>query len=138
MTALAADRRLRTETWSRRSFKLPTGKTAFKNAVAVYDQSLGKCIPAEAGQTDLFALGHFYEKVVNASGADVDVVVNLKREVKVTWYANDATNPVLVTDIGKPVYMVDDQTASILATARSVLGTAWAVDATLGVAVEMT
>lgn len=139
MSALGAERRLRVETWARKTFKLPTGKTAYKGGLAVYDQSAGKCIPSEtgAGQTDLFCLGTFAETVANASGADMDVVVSLKREVKVIWFANDGTNPVLATDLGKSVYGVDDQTVSILATNRSAVGIAWALDATLGVAVEL-
>lgn len=141
MAALSGPRPLRQETWSRRAFKLPTGKTAYKGGIAVYDQSVGKCIPAEtgAGQTDLFMLGLFYETVANASGADLDVVVNLKKEVRVTWMKNDGTNPVLATDLGKDIYAVDDQTVSISSatSTRSVIGKAWALDATLGVAVEM-
>jgi hypothetical protein len=136
MAALAADRRLRVETWKNKAFTLKSGKVAYKGGVAVYDQSAAYCIPSEA-QTDLFVLGTFAEKV-DASAADKSVVVKLKREVTVVWFANDATNPVLATDIGKTVYGVNDQTVSILSTSRSAVGVAWAVDATLGVAVEMT
>jgi len=142
MSALSAPRRVREERWTRRSFKLPTGKTAYRGGIAAYDQSAGKCIPAEtgAGQTDLFMLGLFYETVANASGSDMDVVVQLKREIRVVWFANDGTNPVLATDLGKTVYAVDDQTASIsnASSTRSALGTAWALDSVLGVAVEVT
>lgn len=136
MAALTSERRIREETWAYKTFKLPTGKTAFKGGIAVLDQSIGKAIPAE-GQTDLFPLGLFAETVVNASGADMDVDVQLFKERRVRWFANDATNPVTATDLGKDVAMVDDQTVSILATGRSILGTAWAVDATKGVAVEV-
>lgn len=140
MAALTRARKLREETWSRNTYKLPTGKTAFRGGIAVFDQSVGKCIPSETGvgQTDLFCLGVFAETVANASGGDLDVVVQLKREVRGYWFANDGTNPVLVTDLGKPVFGADDQTVSILATNRSAVGTAWAIDATLGVFVEMT
>lgn len=140
MAALTADRRIRKETWARRKFSLPTGKTAFKGGIAVYDQSAAKCIPSETGasQTDLFVLGVFAETVANASGADKDVVVDLKREITVRWFANDGTNPVLATDLGKTVYGADDQTVSILNTNRSAVGVAWALDTVLGVAVEMT
>ncbi len=139
MTALATKKRLREETWAYKSYKLPTGKTAYQNAIAVYDQSAGKCIPAEI-QADLFVLGFFTATTVNASGSDMDVVVKLKREVTVRWMANDGTNPVLATDLGKAVYMIDDQTVSISSdtAARSAMGTAWAIDTTLGVAVEIT
>lgn len=142
MTAMTGERRLREETWAYKAFKLPTGKTAYKNGLAVYDQSVGKCIPSETGasQTDLFVLGFFNESKANATGSDVDVIVRLKREVLVRWLKNDGTNPVLVTDIGKDIYGVDDQTVSISSatSTRSVVGKAWAIDATLGVAVEIT
>ena len=141
MAALTAERRLREETWSYQTFKLPTGKTAYRGGIAMYDQSAAKCIPAEtgAGQTDLFALGVFYQTVANSSGADVDVIVRLKREIRVLWFKNDGANPVTANDIGKDVYAVDDQTVSDsnAAGTRSVLGTAWAIDSTLGVAVEV-
>lgn len=141
--ALTAERRLRVETWNNKSFKLPTGKTAWKGGLAVYDQSAGKCIPSEtgAGQTDLFCLGVFAETVANSSGADKDVVVQLKREVRVIWFANDGGGtPATANDIGKACYGLDDTTVSMSSatSTRSVVGTVWAVDATLGVAVELT
>jgi hypothetical protein len=141
MTALAGDRRIREETWAYQTYKLPTGKTAFKGGLAVYDQSVAKCIPMETGaaQTDLFVLGFFNEQVVNTSGADKNVVVRLKREITVRWFANDATNPVTANDIGKQCFGVDDQTASnsSATSTRSTLGVAWAIDAVKGVAVEI-
>lgn len=139
MSALAGRRKLRKETWQYQTYKLPTGKTAYENGLAVYDQSAGKCIPAEI-QTDLFVLGFFFETVANASGSDKDVTVRLKREVHVTWMKNDGTNPVTANDIGKAVYAIDDQTVSVSSdsAARSAVGTAWAIDATRGVAVEIT
>ncbi len=134
--ALSAERRLRSETWAYKKFPLPTATTAYKGGVAVYDQSAGKVIPA-AGQTDLTPIGTFEETIANTSGADKMIAVRLFREVRVTWFKNDGTNPVLSTDIGKSVYMVDDETVSILSTGRSILGQAWAIDTTLGVAVEV-
>ena len=139
--ALSADRPLRRETWKRKAFTLASGSVAYKGGLAAYDQSVGKVVPVStgAGSADLFALGVFYKKV-DASAADATVIVDLKREVNVVWMKNDGTNPVTVNDIGKSIYGVDDQTVSIssAASTRSVVGVAWAVDATLGVAVEMT
>ncbi|NUP05527.1 MAG: hypothetical protein HOW73_05655 [Polyangiaceae bacterium] len=130
----------RTEMWRYRQFTLASGKKAFRNGLAVYDQSVGKMIPAETGasQTDLFCLGLFAEDV-DATSADKLCNVRLKREVEVTWLKNDVTNPVTANDIGKDVYGVDDETASISSatSTRSVIGKAWAIDATRGVAVEL-
>lgn len=139
MSALGGKRRSRTETWQYKSYKLPTGKTAYQNALAAYDRSAGKCIPFEI-QADLFVLGFFTETTVNASGADKDVVVRLKREIEIVWLKNDTVAPVTANDIGKAVYGIDDQTVSVDSdtAARSAVGTAWAVDATKGVAVELT
>jgi hypothetical protein len=140
MAALTKARRLRRESWKRKSFTLASGKKAFKGGMAVYDQSVGKCIPAETGasQTDLFLLGLFAEDV-DATAADKAVVVELKREINVVWMKNDGTNPVVAADIGKSVYGVDDQTVSnsSATSTRSIVGTAWAIDSTLGVAVEL-
>lgn len=141
MAALTASRAVREETWQYKSFTLASGKKAFTGGIAVYDQSAGACIPAETGasQTDLFGLGLFAEDV-DATGGAKAVVVKLKREVVVRWMKNDGTNPVTANDLGKDIYAVDDQTVSISSatSTRSVIGKAWALDSTLGVAVEMT
>lgn len=140
MTALAKARPLRREKWSYKSFTLGNSTKAWRGGIATYDQSLGKCVPAAtgSGDTDLFMLGNF-EEDVDASAADAPVVVRLKKEVDVTWYVNDTGTPVTVNDIGKTVYAVDDQTVSTstATSTRSAVGIVWAVDATLGVAVEM-
>lgn len=136
MAAMTSERRVREETWAYQTFKLPDGKTAYRGAIAAFDPLTGKCLPAEE-RPDLFPLGLFYETVVNASGADKDVTVQLFEERRLWRFANDLEAPVLPVDVGKDVYMVDDQTVSISAgEGRSVLGRAWHVDATLGVAVE--
>lgn len=142
MAALTKPRRLREERWNRQSFNLPTGTTAFENGAAMLKPSTGKVLPAVtgAGQGELVCLGTFAETVANASGVDQPVVVQLKRELKVVWFANDGTNPVTATDISKTVYLSDDQTVSISSatSTRGVAGIAWAIDSTLGVAVELT
>lgn len=140
MTALAKERALREERWNYKQFTLASGKKAWKGGIAMYDQSAGFVIPAEtgAGQSDLFALGTF-EETVDATAAAALVNVRLKKEVRLFWFSNDGTNPVTANDIGKQVYAVDDQTVSISSatSTRSVLGRAWAVDSTRGVAVEV-
>lgn len=136
MTILAKSRAIRREKWAYKQFTLAAGAVAFKGGIAVYDQSAAVCIPGAAG-TDLFPLGLFAEDM-DATLAAKLVNVQMKREIDVIWFVNDGTNPVLTTDLGKSVYTVDDQTVSILSTGRTVLGVAWAVDATRGVAVEIT
>lgn len=141
MSALTAERRIRREKWSYQAFSLPTGSTAFKGGIAVYDRSLGKCVPASTGvgANDLFILGVFNETVANASGADLPVNVELKKEVTVVWFANDGANPVTANDVGSDIYALDDQTVSLSSagSTRSVIGKPWAIDSVRGVAVEV-
>lgn len=139
MSALTSERRLRKETWKYRSYTL-TGAKGWKGGVACYDQSVGKVVPAAtgAGDADLVPLG-FFAETVDATSADAAVVVEHFYEMTVYWFKNDGTNPVTVNDLGKDIYMVDDQTVSISSatSTRSVLGKARAIDTTLGVAVEV-
>lgn len=141
MSALTAERRLRREKWSYQTYLLPTGLTAFKGGIATYDRSLGKCVPAStgAGSTDLFMLGCFAETIVNSSGSDLPVTVELKKEITVVWFANDGGNPVTVNDIGSDIFALDDQTVSLssASSTRSVIGKPWAIDSVRGVAVEV-
>lgn len=122
---------------------MATGLTAFAGGLAGLDTSTGKVKPFVAG-TGLVCLGTFANTVANTSGSDSPlvgsgaVVVILKREIKVVWFKNDGTNPVIATTIGSLVYGIDDQTVSALATSRSAVGIAWKIDTNLGVAVEMT
>jgi len=135
MGVMAKDRPIRTEFWAYKRYTLASGKKAYKGGIAVYDESAAAVIPGEA-QTDLFVLGLFDEQV-DATSAAKPVNVQLKKEVRIRWFPNDGTNPVLATDIGKSVYLVNDQDVSILSTGRSVIGIAWAIDTVKGVAVEM-
>jgi hypothetical protein len=53
--------------WKRKAFKLPTGKTAWKNGLAVYDQSAASASRRNGRRRrpTLFVLGFFYETVAN-------------------------------------------------------------------------
>lgn len=144
MSALTKGRALNVEVWQYKSFTLASGKKAWRGGLAVYDQSVGKCIPAEtgAGQTDLFMLGFFAEDVDASStgtNADTPVVVRLKKEVTVVWLDNDSGTAVTANNIGQNVYALDDHTVSgsSATSTRSVAGIAWALDTVKGVAVEI-
>lgn len=64
------------------------------------------------------------------------MIVDLKREVVITYLQNDVANP--VTTINTVAYGVDDQTVSSLGTGRSPVGLVWTIDPLLGVGVELT
>lgn len=135
MTALAQERQGSRERWTYKQFTLASGNKAWKGGIACLDLSTGKVEPGHA-ETDLLLLGQFAE-TVDAAGGDKLVNVNLWREIDVIWYANaPGGDAVVATDIGSLCYVFDDQTVTKTATGRSVAGRVWAIDATLGVAIE--
>jgi len=135
MTALAAERLMITERWTYKQFPLAVGNKAWKGGKAVLDLSTAKCEPGHE-ETDLFDIGTF-DETVDATAAEKLVNVNLGKEIEVQWWANaGGGDAVVATDVGSLVYILDDQTVTRTATAHSVAGRCWAVDATKGVAVE--
>ena len=132
MTALAANRMLSRERWTRRNFPLAVGNVAFKGGIACIDLSTGKCEPGHA-ETDLLTIGVFAE-AMDATSAEKQVDVDLGREIEVIWYANGSS--IAATDVGSLCYLADDQTVTTVPTGASVAGRIWAVETTRGVAVE--
>jgi fibronectin type 3 domain-containing protein len=133
MTALAADRMISRERWTRRRFTLASGNIAYKGAMACLDLSTGKVEPGHA-ETDLLVIGTFAEQV-DATAADKTVDIDLGREIEVVWYVNDGTS-IASTDVGSVCYVKDDQSVTITPTGASIAGRIWAVETTRGVAVE--
>lgn len=134
MTALTQERARLFERWTYHDFTLATGNKAWKNAIAAIDLSTGKVEPGHA-ETDLFVIGLF-DQTVDATSAEKKVRVNLQREIEVEWLDNSVSDALDAGDIGSLCYVEDDQTVSSLATAHSIAGRVWAVDALKGVAVE--
>lgn len=132
MTALSAARMLTHETWTRAKFTLAANNAAWKGGAAALDLSTGRVEPAHV-ETDLFYIGTFVESKAS-SASEQQVEVHLGREITVYWFANGSS--IDDTDIGSLCYFDDDQTVSTTSTGKSVAGRIWAVDSTLGVAVE--
>lgn len=138
MTALAKQRVRHQETWKYKQFTLPSGKIAYPGGIAAGQTSggsAGKVIPGETSTT-IFVVGLFAEKVDATSAAKL-VTVDLQREVEIEWFANGTGgDEVTASDVFGLCYVKDDQTVSVSSTGKSVAGRVWAVDSSLGVAVE--
>ncbi len=134
MTALSAAKASRFERWTYHQFTLASGNVAYQGGLACLDLSTGKVEPGHE-ETDLLVIGTF-DETVDATAADKQVNVNLRKEIEVEWWANSGDNAVVSTDVGSYCYVEDDQTVGSEAAGRAIAGRVWAVDATKGVAVE--
>jgi hypothetical protein len=111
-------------------FPLAAGSVAFKAAIAAIDLSTGKVEPGHA-EGDLFVIGRFAE-AMDATLGEKQVNVDLLREMRVDWYANDG---IVAADVGQLAYLADDQTVTATP-GGSVAGRIWLVDSVKGVAIE--
>lgn len=134
MTALAAERRIVQEHWKYRKFTLTSGQKAYKGAKIAINTSTGNAVVGATGTT-LFPIGIAAETVDATSGAK-QLNVELDREIVVKWFKNDTGTAVVAANVGSLCYILDDQTVTGSASGNSVAGRVWAVDTTLGVAVE--
>lgn len=139
MTALFAARASSEQSFAARKFTLASGLKAWTNGIAVLDLTTGTVKPATSASDSFLILGKFAEDV-DATAAAQLVKVNLIREVRAEWFAQDATFTANVAgatsvDVGKIAYMLDDQTVTATASGRSIAGRVWAVE-TRGVLVE--
>jgi len=139
VTALSIARASSEQSFSARKFTLASGLKAWTNGIAVLDFATGTVKPATSASDSFLILGKFAEDV-DATAAAQLVKVNLIREIRAEWFAQDATFAAAVglatsTDVGKIAYLLDDQTVTATATGRSIAGRVWAVE-TRGVLVE--
>lgn len=145
MTAQTQGRQRDFETWGSIEFVL-TGQHVYYGSAAMgflSGANAGKVTkPAGAAGTlaQLIELGIFTEEV-DATSADATATVRLQKEIEIEWWANDGT--ITAANVFGVAYRVDDQTVSAKGNAadgsapRSKAGRIWAVDATLGAAVEV-
>lgn len=70
----------------------------------------GYVVPGSTA-TDLTYLGRADEAVDNSGGADGDKQVHVRRGVAFHW-ANSDSDPVTQASLGKPAYIVDDETVA--------------------------
>jgi hypothetical protein len=137
MGALASARLVRREKWQYYKGTLKTGNVGYKGGLACVEQATGKVVKGASG-AGLIPIGIF-DETVDATAADAAVRIRLFREIEITFFVNGTAADAVAaaTDFGKTVYVLDDQTVSVVATGKSALGVVWAVDANKGVAVEV-
>lgn len=135
MTALAENRGLTTENWTRKQLTLTSGTKAFKGGIAALVLGTGKVVPATGAQNQL-VIGTFAEEV-DAAGADKLVTVQFPVEKAITRFVNGTSgDAIAATHLGLLAYVKDDQTVTIVPTGSSPVGRIWDVSATKGIGVE--
>ena len=121
MTALSADRDTR-ELGSSFSMAFEDGvgasETIYQGALVVKDAA--GFVAAGTSATGLVAMGVAQAAADNSSGSDGDI--NVKVRSGIFLFVNDGVTPVAVTDEGRDVYILDDQTVTGDATGRSIAG----------------
>ena len=128
-------RMTRNEAWSYFEHPLTAAAVAERGKMACLDTSTG-LLALGATSTTLRPIGYFDE---DATGdGTTNVRVRLFDEIRVHWWANDdAGTPVVAADVGSLCYVLDDATVTGDATGASSAGRVWGLNATNGVAVEM-
>lgn len=136
MTALNDKTMTRFERWGYREFTLASGKVAYQGGLCAIKLGTGTVVPA-TGASDELVIGRFAQSK-DATSAALPVNVNLGTEIEVNWLANGSS--ITANHIGALAFAIDDQTASLnpKSTGSSPLGRIFAVDSSLGVAVQIT
>ena len=111
------------------------GKTIYAGALVVATAA-GFAAPGSTA-LNLAYMGRAEEQVSNADGADGDQTVRVRRGLVFRW-ANSGADPVDQSGVGKPCYIVDDETVSATdgGGAQSAAGTVIEIDEDGGVWVE--
>ena len=122
------------ERWTYKEFPLAAGSKAYRNGIACIDLTSGKVVPGQAGDT-LLAIGTF-EEDCDATAGEKLVNVNLGIEIEVWWWVNSGSGALAASDVGGLCYIEDDQTVTATSVGNSLAGRVWAVDPTMGVAVQ--
>lgn len=118
---------------------LTSGQKVFQGALAAIALGTGKAVNGTGGNQNLLVIGRFYRDYdASATGANADMpcLVKLTRPISGTWLANSASTPVTQAYVGQVVYVQDNQTATITASANAVAGICWEVSSLNGVLVE--
>jgi hypothetical protein len=136
VTALAADKIPEPVFWDTHDFTLASGNKAYRGSELVYNPATNKvALATSTSGPGVFAIGSSVD-AVDATSADKVCSVKLPRGLWLEWMVNaTAGDAVAATDVGKTVFLADDQTVTITALAHTPLGVALAVDSTRGVLV---
>jgi hypothetical protein len=137
MSGLSAEMMVSFERWNRKQLPLIGGQKAWKGGTACADVSTHTVKIGAPSNANLEVLGVFDETIDNtgqtAGGATALVNVNFLREKTVLWRDNDGS--ITSASLFADAYLVDDHT--VASTGSAVFGRILAVDAVLGVAVEV-
>ncbi|VVE76444.1 hypothetical protein PAN31117_05396 [Pandoraea anapnoica] len=128
MTAIAEDRN--TPFMDGQDVPVPVkAATVIHAGLIVCADATGYAIEGKTAD-DLTYLGRAEEFIDNTKGADGDAFV-LVRRLKAFKWANDSTDPVLQAGLGKPCFIVDNQTVAATdgGATRSQAGIVVALDA---------
>lgn len=129
-----AERMVTEAHWGYYAFVLANGEVAERGKLACIDTANGGIIIKGKAAAGLIQLGIFHESLTGDGVKKVQV--KLHREIQATWWDNDGTSPVALTDRGKLCYMKTDAMVSIDGTSRSVAGLVLDVVAAKGVLVH--
>jgi len=119
--------------WGYYAFVLANAEVVEKGKLAVFDTANSGVVVNAKSATGLIPIGIWAESMTGDGVKRVQV--KLHRELQMTWWDNDGTNPVLAADRGKLCYLKDAVTVSILSTSRSIAGMVMDVVAAKGVLV---
>ena len=122
---LTADRNTPRRSGDSTSLGIAADKKIYVGALVARDAS-GYATPG-ATATDILGVGRAAETVDNTGGAAAALQVPIDKGI--FRYANSATDPVTIADIGNDCYIVDDLTVSHTDTNQSVAGKVFDVDA---------
>lgn len=109
MAALTNDRMTARKEGVSLPFAVAAGVKIFAGAL-VCANAAGFAVPGATAAT-LVYLGRAEEPVDNTAGDDGDAWVVVRRKEAFLW-ENDALDPVLQASVGRPCYVVDDQTVA--------------------------
>lgn len=125
MTVLAADRNTARRSGDSLNLPAAAAKKFYAGAIVARDAA-GNATPG-ATATDILGMGRCKAQVDNSAGAAGALRVEIEKGTFL--FANSATDPVVVADIGNDCYIVDDQTVSHTDTNQSVAGKVFDVEA---------
>lgn len=129
--SLTAERNTPRRSGDNLSLGIAANKKIFAGSLVARDAS-GYATPG-ATATTLLGMGRAAETIDNTGGAAGALQVPIDKGV--FRFANSATDPVVIADIGNDCYIEDDQTVSHTDTNQSVAGKVFDVDS-LGVWVK--
>jgi hypothetical protein len=124
--ALTAERNTLRRSGDLLTLAIAANKKIYAGSLVARDAS-GYATPG-ATATDILGVGRAAETVDNTGGAAAALQVPIEKGI--FHFANSATDPVTIADVGNNCYIEDDQTVSHTDTNQSVAGIVFDVDTT--------